>query len=168
MKEKNLYTIVRTGLGVCSHRFLPEASTKPCVIAGLIFEDTPGFQSQSNGDVVFYALCNAITSLTHVEIIGSLADNLVLHEGITDSEVYLRHALQTLGSQKITHIALSLEGKWPQFKERYLEMRSNIARICEISVEQVGITAISGDGLSDHSCGDGLFCLAIITTAANN
>jgi 2-C-methyl-D-erythritol 2,4-cyclodiphosphate synthase len=157
--------ISRTGLGKSSHRFLPAESTKPCVIAGIIFDNLPGFQSRSDGDVVFHALCNAITSLTHIQIIGEIAAILCLKEGITDSEVYLHEAVKTLKDEKIIHVSIALEAKRPHFKEYILEMRENIARVLKISSAQVGITAIAGDGLTDVGCGDGATCLAIITVA---
>lgn len=154
----------RTGLGKSSHRFLPPESTKPCIIAGIIFDDLPGFQSRSDGDVVFHSLCNAITSLSHVQIIGEIASDLCSREGITDSEVYLHEAIKTLQDEKIVHVSIALEAKRPHFKEYFSEMRDNIARVLQISSEQVGITAIAGDGLSDVGCGDGVTCLSIITT----
>jgi len=156
--------IVRTGLGQDSHRFLPNESSKPCVIAGLIFNQVPGFNANSDGDVIFHSICNAISSLTGILILGALADDLCLKDGITDSEVYLKEAMKTLGNQRVTHVAISLEGKKPKFKERLLEMRSNIARIMELDVSQVGITATSGEGLTDFGCGDGVQCFAIMTT----
>lgn len=154
----------RTGIGQDSHRFLPPDSSKPCVIAGLIFEGCPGFKANSDGDIVFHALCNAITSLTHVLILGGKADELCLQDGITDSEVYLKEALKTLGPQKIQHVAISIEAKKPHFKECILEMRENIARVLEISVEDVGLTATSGEGLTDFGCGDGAQCFCVVTT----
>lgn len=156
--------IIRTGLGQDSHRFLPQESSKPCVIAGLIFEDVPGFNANSDGDIVFHAICNAISSLTGILILGAIADDLCLKDGITDSEVYLIEALKTLGKQKITHVALSLEGKKPSLKKRIVEMRRNISRVMGLDITQVGITATSGEGLTDFGCGDGIQCLAIITT----
>ncbi len=158
---------VRTGMGQDSHRFLPPESSKPCVIAGLIFEDVPGFNANSDGDVVFHAICNAITSLTHVLILGGIADDLCLKDGITDSEVYLRKAAETLGRQQITHIAVSIEAKKPAFKKRLTQMRENIARVLNLQVEQVGITATTGEGLTDFGCGDGVQCFAIVTTVEN-
>ena len=77
--------IVRTGLGEDSHRFLPPESTKPCIIGGLIFPDVPGFNANSDGDVAYHAICNAISSLTGVLILGDIADHLCLTNGITDS-----------------------------------------------------------------------------------
>ena len=134
------------------------------MIAGIVFEDMQGFQGETDGDVVLQALCNAITSLTHIPILTEVAEELCLKEGITDSEVYLQAALTTLDKQRIQHIAISLEAKRPLFQEYFLDMREKIASICSLEKEQVGITAMSGDGLSDVSCGDGVSCLALITT----
>ncbi|NGX54974.1 MAG: 2-C-methyl-D-erythritol 2,4-cyclodiphosphate synthase [Chlamydiae bacterium] len=156
--------IYRTGLGEDSHRFLTEETTKPCVIAGLVFEEVPGFKANSDGDVVFHAICNAISSLTGVLILGEIADELLAKNGITDSEVFLKEGLKLLGQQKIVHVALSLEGSRPLFKERIQEMRANIARVLEIDISQVGITATTGEGLTDYGLGDGLHVFCILST----
>ncbi len=155
---------VRTGIGQDSHRFLPSDSTKPCIVGGLIFDDAPGLNANSDGDVVFHAICNAITSLTGILILGNIADDLCLKDGITDSEVYLAEAVKTLGKQRITHVALTIEGKKPKFKQRLVEMRQNIARVMNLDVTQVGITATSGEGLTDFGCGDGIQVFAIVTS----
>lgn len=155
---------IRTGLGEDSHRFLPPDSNKPCVIGGLIFADIPGFNANSDGDVAYHAICNAISSLTGVLILGDIADTLCLTNGITDSEVYLQAALQTLGDQEITHVALSFQAMKPKFKERIPEMRAKIAQVMGLNISQVGITATSGEGLTDVGCGDGVHCIAIVTT----
>jgi 2-C-methyl-D-erythritol 2,4-cyclodiphosphate synthase len=155
---------VRTGIGQDSHRFLPIDSSKLCILAGLIFDDAPGFNANSDGDVVFHAICNAISSLTGILILGDIADDLCLKDGITDSEVYLREAMKTLGLQRITHVAITIECKKPKIKPRLLEMRQNIARVMHLEMNQVGITATSGEGLTDFGCGDGVQVFAIVTT----
>jgi 2-C-methyl-D-erythritol 2,4-cyclodiphosphate synthase len=154
----------RTGIGQDSHRFLPQDSSKLCVIAGLIFNDAPGFNANSDGDIVFHAICNAITSVTGVLILGGLADELCLKDGITDSEVFLKEALKTLGNQQITHVAITIEAKKPKFKNRLLEMRQNIARVMKLDLNDVGLTATSGEGLTDFGCGDGAQAFAIVST----
>ena len=156
--------VVRTGIGQDSHRFLPPDSSKPCVIGGLIIEDTPGFIANSDGDVVLHAICNAISSLTGILILGNIADDICLKDGITDSEVYLKEAMKTLGRQQVTHVAISIEAKKPKFKQLLIEMRENIARIMHLDISQVGITATSGEGLTDFGCGLGVQAFAIVTT----
>ncbi|OGN63571.1 MAG: 2-C-methyl-D-erythritol 2,4-cyclodiphosphate synthase [Chlamydiae bacterium RIFCSPHIGHO2_12_FULL_49_9] len=162
---QNHHPIFRTGIGQDSHRFLPEDSSKPCIIGGVIFDNVPGLSSESDGDVVYHAICNAITSLTGVRILGGIARDLCRKDGITDSEVYLKHALKTLKRQKIVHAALTIEGKRPRFEDKIDAMRKKIAHALEIHLEQVGITATSGEGLTDFGCGDGLQCICIITAA---
>jgi len=157
-------TKIRTGIGQDSHRFLPPDSSKPCVIAGLVFEEVSGFNANSDGDVVFHAISNAITSVTGIPMLGGLADDLCLKDGITDSEVYLRESMKTLGKQVVSHVAITIEGKKPHFKGRVDDMRKNIARVMHLNSADVGITATSGEGLTDFGCGDGVQCFVIITT----
>lgn len=156
---------IRTGMGQDSHRFLNLDTSKPCVLAGIIFSDVPGFSANSDGDVIFHAICNAISSLTGILILGDIADDLCFKDGITDSEVYLKEALKTLGEQEISHVAICIEAKKPRFKERLLEMRQNTARVMGLDLSQVGITATTGEGLTDFGCGDGIQALAIVTTS---
>lgn len=155
---------IRTGIGQDSHRFLADGDTKPCIMAGVIFEGVPGFEANSDGDVVFHTICNAISSLTGILILGAIADDLCLKQGITDSEVYLREALKTLGKQQISHLAITIEAKRPKFKSKLLAMRESIARVMNLDISQIGITATSGEGLTDFGRGLGVQCFAILTT----
>ncbi len=161
---KTAIPIYRTGIGQDSHRFLQAGSSKPCIVGGLIFEGVPGLDADSDGDVVYHALCNAITSLSGVPVLGGIARDLCRKDGITDSQVYLEKALQTLGQQKIVHVALTIEGKRPHFEERLTPMKQRIASVLNVKYSAVGITVTSGDGLTDFGCGDGLQCFCVITT----
>jgi 2-C-methyl-D-erythritol 2,4-cyclodiphosphate synthase len=154
---------VKVGIGQDSHRFMTGVSSKECVLAGLIFDDAPGFQANSDGDVIIHAICNAISSVTGTPILGGIADDLCLKDGITDSSAYLHEALKTLEGGKIIHVAISLEGKRPKFFDRLLEMRESLAAMMEILPSQVGITATSGESLTDFGRGDGVQCFAIVT-----
>ncbi|MBM3198624.1 MAG: 2-C-methyl-D-erythritol 2,4-cyclodiphosphate synthase [Chlamydiae bacterium] len=157
----------KVGIGQDSHRFLPPEISKPCVIGGLIFEEVPGLSADSDGDVVYHALCNAITSLSGVPILGGIAIELCQQNGITDSQVYLEKALETLVGWKITHVALCIEGKRPRLQSRIFEMRQSIATILKVGIGQVGITVTSGDGLTDFGCGEGLQCFCTMTICSD-
>lgn len=156
--------IFRVGIGQDSHRFLPEGASKLCVIGGLIFEECIGLDADSDGDVVFHAICNAITSVTGVPILGKIAIDLCKIDNITDSRIYLEKAVETLGSQKVQHIALTIEGQKPRMQSRIDEMRQSVASVMGLTIDQVGITCTSGDGLSDFGCGKGLQCFCSLTT----
>ena len=156
--------IIRTGIGQDSHRFLPDDAAKLCILGGVIFEETAGFRANSDGDIIFHALCNAISSLTGVIILGKRADELLATLGITDSQVYLEEALNTLGNQQITHVAMTLEGKRPKFLNKIPELKKSIGSVMKLDPTQVGITATTGEGLTDFGLGIGLQCFCIITT----
>lgn len=155
---------IRTGIGQDSHRFLPEGGVKPCLLGGVLFEGVPGFDANSDGDVILHALCNAISSVTGVRILGSRADLLLQNEGITDSTFYVQEALKTLGKQQIVHLAISLEGSRPHLGERVEGIRHKVAEMLHLLPSQVGITATTGEGLTDFGCGDGVQCICILTT----
>ena len=155
----------KTGIGQDSHRFEKEKRKKKCIVAGLVFEDAPGLDADSDGDVVFHAICNAITSLTHVPILGKVAIDLCHNQGITDSRIYLDEALKTLGKKTIEHVALTIEGKRPKFQKRADDIRQSVATAMNLSLDQVGITFTSGDGLTAFGRGEGLMCYALVTTA---
>lgn len=160
--------MIRTGIGQDSHRFVTDDSSKLCILGGLIFEDVPGLASDSDGDVVLHAICNAITSLSGVQILGALAQDLHEKEGITDSTVYLKKALESLHRFTIEHVALSIEAKKPRIQDRIEEMRLKIASLLNISIEQVGITATTGSGLSEVGLGEGVECTCILTARIRN
>ncbi len=156
----------RTGIGQDSHRFLQDGKEKKCVIAGLPFEGAPGLDADSDGDVVFHAICNAITSLTHVPILGGIAIDLCRNHGVTDSRIFLDKAIETLGDQVIEHVALTIEGKRPKFQKRANDIRSSVASALSVNMDQVGITFTSGDGLTAFGRGEGMMCYCILTTAS--
>ena len=155
---------IRTGLGQDSHRFLASDSQKACIIGGIFFEEVPGFVANSDGDVVLHAICNAITSVGGLKVLGGIADDLLKKNGIVDSKVYLKHALDSLGRQTVSHIAISIEAKRPNFGNRIEKMRETIANIMSLEISQVGITATSGEGLTAFGRGDGVQAFVIMTT----
>ncbi|MCK4934238.1 MAG: 2-C-methyl-D-erythritol 2,4-cyclodiphosphate synthase [Simkaniaceae bacterium] len=159
---------IKVGIGQDSHRFLRKPSSKECIVAGLVFQDAPGLDADSDGDVVFHAICNAISSITHLPILGDVAIELCHKQGITDSKIYLDKALETLNRYKISHVALTIEGKLPKFQIKSLSMRKSIANAMDILLDQVGITFTTGDELTSFGRGEGLQCFCILTVVNNS
>ena len=89
---------VKTGLGQDSHKFENNLE-KPLILAGVLFPDERGLAANSDGDVIFHALTNAISSITTVNILGSEADKLC-EKGITDSSVYNQPTNSSFQSRK--------------------------------------------------------------------
>ncbi|NGX36690.1 MAG: hypothetical protein K1000chlam1_01542, partial [Candidatus Anoxychlamydiales bacterium] len=85
-------------------------------------------------------------------------------QGITDSKIYLEKAFESLGSQQIQHLSITIEAQRPRMQKKIDLMRQKIAQILKLGISQVGITATSGDGLTDFGCGDGIQAFCVIST----
>ena len=156
---------VKTGLGQDSHKFENNLE-KPLILAGVLFPDERGLAANSDGDVIFHALTNAISSITTVNILGSEADKLC-EKGITDSSVYLKESLKYLKDWKVSHVALSIECLTPKINPKIEDMRQCISNYLQISEFDVGITATSGEGLTEFGKGHGIQCFALVTVFKN-
>ena len=150
-----------SAVGQDSHRFTEEE--KPLYLGGVLFEGCRGLAANSDGDVVLHAITNAVSGLTGVNILGEAADALC-RNGITDSAVYLREALNVLEQKnmRLRHISLSLECKAPKISPKTEEMRLRIAGLCGISPERIGITATSGEGLTEFGRGEGIAVICVV------
>ena len=154
---------IKTGIGQDSHAFASELGKK-LILAGIEFENSKGLKGNSDADVVLHSLTNAISSVTGRNILGKVADKLC-QQGITDSSEYLKCALTDLREWKIEHIAISLECLIPIISNRIENMKKSIAQLCNISTNNIGITATTGDGLTAFGKGEGIQALTIITVS---
>lgn len=150
-----------TGYGVDSHKIINK-KTKPLIIGGIEFDDNFTVESNSDGDVVLHAITNAISSITTTNILGEIADRMCKN-GITDSKEYLKKSLEYLKNTKIIHVAISIEAKRPHFKNSIDKMRKEISSLLNIPEEEIGITATSGEGLTEFGKGNGIYATVIIS-----
>lgn len=150
-----------TGFGEDSHQFRKDQTG--CVIAGTYFPDAPQFDADSDGDVVFHAICQAITSVTHVPVLGGIAIELCKKEGVRNSEVFLKEALKTLYEIKIVHCVISLTALRPRLQQNEKMMRENIATILGLSLDKVGMIFTTGNSLCFASEGKGVTCRAVLS-----
>mgnify|MGYP001579806778 CR=1 FL=1 len=154
---------IKTGLGQDSHAFDGENS-KALILGGVVFDHPQGLKGNSDADVILHSVTNAISSITGKNILGATADALC-QQGVVDSSEYLKLALRDLDTWKITHIAISIECLTPKISPKIMALKSSIANLTGVSVEDVGITATTGEGLTDFGKGKGIQVLSIITVA---
>lgn len=153
--------MIKVAIGQDSHRFDFDNSGKKLVLGGIVF-DGPGLKGNSDADVVLHALTNAISGITGVNILGETADRLCLEEGITDSSVYVKEALKFLNGE-ICHVSFSIECAKPKISPKIADMKKNIAKLLNVGEENIGITATTGEGLTDFGKGLGVQCFCILT-----
>ena len=63
----------------------------------------------------------------------------------------------------ISHVAISLECKTPKISPRIEVLRESIGYLLHISPRSVGITATSGEGLTEFGKGVGIAAICILT-----
>lgn len=153
---------VKTGLGLDSHRFVEGDSDRTLVLGGLPFDDAPALAGNSDADVILHAVTDAISGVTGTTIIGSVADAMC-RDGITDSREYLKVALADLGEWQISHLSIALECLRPRIDPKVSALRESVAALVGIDVDDLCITATTGEGLSDCGRGLGIHASAIVT-----
>ncbi len=153
---------VKTGIGLDSHRFVEGESNRPLVLGGLIFRDAPALSGNSDADVILHAVTDAISGVTGRTVIGAVADAMC-QDGITDSKAYLKVALKDLGSWQINHLSLALECLRPKIDPKVPALRQSLADLLGIAVDDVCITATTGEGLNDCGRGLGIHAMAVLT-----
>lgn len=152
---------MKVAIGQDSHRIDYNNKEKKLILAGVEFKEDFSILANSDGDVVFHAITNAVSGITCKNILGKISDDMCKN-GITDSEVYLREALKYL-DEKIVHLSISIECKIPKISPKIEEMRKNIARVLNVEENCIGITATSGEGLTEFGKGNGISVFTILT-----
>ena len=152
---------IKTGIGQDSHSFDLE-NDKVCKIAGITFEDSKGLKGNSDSDVVLHAIVNALTGIHGKIVLGPITDKMC-KAGETDSERYVQKALEFMNGFQISNISISIECLKPKIIPKVEAMKEKIARIVDISVDDVSITATTGEGLTDFGKGLGIQAFVSIT-----
>jgi 2-C-methyl-D-erythritol 2,4-cyclodiphosphate synthase len=159
---------IKTGLGQDSHRFQDKfLDSKPLILGGILFEDKLSLQGNSDSDVVLHALCNGISGVTGVNILGKISDDLCA-KNITDSSIYVQEALKYLDNWQISHVSFSIECQTPKITPKIVDMKNNISKLLNLPVQDLGITATSGEKLTAFGRGEGIQVFCIVTVIGNN
>ena len=154
--------MVKVGIGQDSHRFDFESKNKKLILGGISFQEEIYINANSDGDVILHSITNAISGITGVNIIGKIADEMCKN-GIIDSKEYLKKALEHFTNYKINHLSISIECKIPKITPKIEEIKKSIAKLLNIKEESIGITATTGDGLTEFGKGNGIQVFSIIT-----
>ena len=152
----------RVGLGQDSHRF--EVQPKQLVLGTVIIAEERGLDANSDGDVILHSLFNALSQSVGGKSLGFYADELY-HKGIKDSAVYLKIALDMIKEKhyKINNIGIMIEAKTPNISKYEELIKEKIAELCNIDSSKIGLTATSGEGLTEFGKGHGIQVFTIVS-----
>lgn len=152
---------MKVAIGQDSHKIDYNNKEKKLILGGIEFQGEYSLSANSDGDVVLHAITNAISGITCKNILGKVADDMCKN-GITNSEEYLKEALKYL-EEKIVHLSISIECKTPKISPKIEQMRSKIAQILQIEKNSIGITATTGENLTEAGKGNGICVFACLT-----
>ncbi|MCR5329037.1 MAG: 2-C-methyl-D-erythritol 2,4-cyclodiphosphate synthase [Saccharofermentans sp.] len=150
-------------IGQDSHRFGSPCGETTIKLGGIDIPFDKPIEANSDGDVVYHAITNAISGFTGVNILGGEADKICLEQGIKDSSIYLEKALEYLKEGRIVHCSVTIECLRPKLMPHIPAMKESIGSILGIPASSVGITATTGEGLTGFGRGEGIQVFCILT-----
>lgn len=150
-------------IGQDSHRFGEPCGDTFIKLGGIDIPFDKPIEANSDGDVVYHAITNAISGFTGVNILGGEADVICLDKGIKDSAVYIDKALEYLTEGKIIHCSVTIECLCPKLKPHIPAMKESVGKLLGIPASSVGITATTGEGLTGFGRGEGIQVFCILT-----
>lgn len=154
---------MKVGIGQDSHRFALNSQRKKLVLGGVEFDNCLPLDGNSDADVILHSITNAVSGVTCVNILGKISDEMCLKNGITDSKEYLKEALRYLNGSKIVHVSISIECLVPKITPKIPELRTSISNLLQIPENCVGITATTGEGLTQFGQGNGIQVFSCVT-----
>lgn len=160
--------IAKAAIGQDSHKFDAAGSGKPLILGGVVFPGENPLLANSDGDVILHAVTRAVTGITTIDILGPKTKEY-LKQGITDSRVYLQDSLKDLKAigGEVIHLSLSIECQKPRITPRIPDMRRSLAEMLETAPENIGITATSGEEMTEAGRGLGINVFAVLTVAVD-
>ena len=149
----------RVGFGTDSHRFAGGSEPKKLILGGVEFTGAPGLEANSDGDVVLHALFNAISQALGERSIGHYADPLCAG-GVSDSAAYIGVIMKIMEERgyEVGNIGVMIEGSRPRIAGNEERMKNRIGELTGTGPDRVGITATTGEGLTDFGRGLGVQC----------
>jgi 2-C-methyl-D-erythritol 2,4-cyclodiphosphate synthase len=153
----------RVGIGQDSHKF-SEDERRKLFLGGFEVSDEKGLEGNSDADVVIHAICRALEQAIGGESFSVYADEMN-GRGITDSKEYLKVSVAHVKEKgyKINNVGISIEAKRPNISKISGSIKNSLSPILEISIDDIGINATSGEGMTPFGRGEGVQAFAIVS-----
>ena len=140
----------RIGFGWDSHAF---KAGVPLRIGGLALDHPEGLAGHSDGDVLLHAITDALLGSIAAGDIGSFFPPGDPRWKNADSSIFINLALEELqhSGYRIVNVDVTLVLAVPKISPIVGEMRSRVADVLDIDVDQISIKAKTPEGLGlDH------------------
>ena len=136
---KNIYQSKQTvGIGFDVHRLVPK---RKLYLAGLKIKSKLGTLGHSDGDPILHSITDAILGACKMGDIGQMFSDKSKKFKNIRSTILLRKVIEQIKSKGyfINNIDINIITQTPKIKNYKKRMIDNIAKLCEISINQINI-----------------------------
>ena len=150
----------RTGMGFDVHAFSGEG---PLMLGGIEVAHSRGLAGHSDADVVLHAITDALLGAAGLGDIGEHFPPSDARWKDAASSLFLAHAVELLRDRSaiIDHLDCTIIAEAPKIGPYREAMRSNIAEIAALGVDQVSIKATTTEGLGFTGRREGIAAQAV-------
>ena len=137
---------MRIGMGYDVHRLVPE---RKLILGGVTIPHELGLLGHSDADVLLHAIMDSLLGAAALGDIGKhFPDTDEQYKGISSLKL-LEHVgiLINKSNYKICNIDATIIAERPKMAPYILEMRENVAKALNISIDNINIKATTEEGL---------------------
>lgn len=137
---------MRIGMGYDVHRLVPE---RKLILGGVTIPHELGLLGHSDADVLLHAIMDSLLGAAALGDIGKhFPDTDEQYKGISSLKL-LEHVgiLISESNYKICNIDATIIAERPKIAPYILEMRENVAKALNISIDNINIKATTEEGL---------------------
>lgn len=137
---------MRIGMGYDVHRLVPE---RKLILGGVNIPHELGLLGHSDADVLLHAIMDSLLGAAALGDIGKhFPDTDEQYKGISSLKL-LEHVgiLISESNYKICNIDATIIAERPKMAPYILEMRENVAKALNISIDNINIKATTEEGL---------------------
>ncbi|MCJ0950739.1 2-C-methyl-D-erythritol 2,4-cyclodiphosphate synthase [Mammaliicoccus sciuri] len=151
----------RIGYGYDVHEFDP---TRLLIIGGLEIEHTHGLKGHSDADVLLHAITDAILGAASLGDIGKLFPDTDPAFKDADSKLLLKESYEQVLKKgyKLGNVDATIVAEQPKFRPYIDQMRSAIASVLDVSIEDINVKATTNEKLGFLGREEGIQAQAVV------
>lgn len=146
---------MRIGHGYDVHKLV---EGRKCIIGGVDIPSPVGLLGHSDADVLLHAISDAILGAAAMGDIGKLFPDTDDKWKGADSLKLLEEVVRQVNEKgyRIVNIDSTILAQAPKMAPHIIKMRENIAKACNISVDDVSVKATTEEGLGFTGAKEGI------------
>ena len=151
----------RIGSGHDSHRLIDD---RPLILGGVTIPHTRGLDGHSDADVVLHALTDALLGAIAAGDIGDLFPDSDPRNKNAGSHVFLAaaHKMVLDVGYELGNCDITIFAQEPKLGASKLAIRTHVARLLGIGVDQVSIKAKTGERVGHIGRAEAIGCHAVV------